>query len=232
MRLRILAIESSSERCSVALWRNGEVSARSSDAGVAHSEVVLPFVGELLNEADLNLRDLDAVAFGAGPGGFTGLRLACGVAQGLAFGAGLPVIGIGSLEALAWGSGAGRVYTCLDARMEEVYCACFIRSDDALKAIVSPGVFPPHQAPLPCGADWFGIGNGFSAYPDVLSVRFGGRMSAVSPSASPHALAVAELAVRRFQRGQRDDPCAAIPMYVRDKVASTTAERLARGGKA
>ncbi|MCK7497959.1 MAG: tRNA (adenosine(37)-N6)-threonylcarbamoyltransferase complex dimerization subunit type 1 TsaB [Comamonadaceae bacterium] len=118
--MKLLALESSSDRCSVALWCDGVLSSRCGDGAQTHSELMLPFVDALLAEAGLRVRSLDALAFGAGPGGFTGLRLACGVAQGLALAADLPVIAVGSLEAMALGSGREIAYVCVDARMNEV----------------------------------------------------------------------------------------------------------------
>src|SRR6187549_3523125 len=118
-----VAFETSSEWCSAALFADGEVTAVETRAGQRHSELALPMMDQLLSERRLTPRDLDAVAFGAGPGAFTGLRIACGLAQGIAFGRGLPVIGISSLEALAQESGATRVVACIDARMREVYYA-------------------------------------------------------------------------------------------------------------
>src|SRR6266581_7211284 len=115
------AIETSSDWCSVALWRDGEIAALERRVPHRHSELALPMLEDLLKTSGLSAAQLDAVAFGAGPGSFTGLRIACGLAQGLALARGLPVIGISTLEALAEESGATRVVACLDARMREVY---------------------------------------------------------------------------------------------------------------
>ncbi len=121
--MRFASLETSTEWCSVALWADGEIAALERRAGMRHSELALPMLERLLAAAGISAGQLDAVAFGAGPGSFTGLRIACGLAQGLAFARGLPVIGISTLEALAEESGATRVVTCLDARMREVYYA-------------------------------------------------------------------------------------------------------------
>ena len=119
--MKFAAIETSTEWCSVALWRDGELGAIEERAGSRHGELVLPMLDRLLAAAGLEVADLEAVAFGAGPGSFTGLRIACGIAQGLAFARGLPVLGVSSLEAMAEECGAARVVACLDARMGEVY---------------------------------------------------------------------------------------------------------------
>ena len=159
---------------------------------------------------------LDAVAFGAGPGSFTGLRIACGIAQGLAFARNLPVLGVSTLEALAWESGAGKVVACIDARMREVYSAAFEKG----REIVSPQCVRPEDAQVPPGEGWIGCGNGFAAYPGLLA----GKISAVKSEIHPTAFAVAQLAAPRLARGEGVDAAEAAPAYVRDKVAFTQEE--------
>jgi len=229
---RILAIETSTETCSVALLADGMVRHRSVPASSGHSERILPLIRELLDEADTSLTTLDAIAYGAGPGAFTGLRLACGVAQGLAFGAGLPVLGVGSLEALAWASGKPRVYAALDARMNEVYFAAYRIKAFDLEEELAPGVAHAGEAGLPAGQGWFGCGSGFSAYGVELAKRLGPALSDFDSALLPDASAVAQLAAARLETQAGLDPFEAQPAYVRQKVALTTAERLTRGGKA
>lgn len=229
---RILAIETSTETCSVALLSGDHVGHRSVPASSGHSERILPLIRELLDEADICLSDLDALAYGAGPGAFTGLRLACGVAQGLAFGAGLPVIGVGSLEALAWAAGKPRVYAALDARMNEVYFAAYRRDRGDLQEALAPGVVHAGEAAVPEGSGWFGCGSGFSAYGEELVKRLGPALAGFDATLVPDAAAVAQLAAVRLTSQAGQDPFEAQPAYVRQKVALTTAERLARGGKA
>lgn len=230
--MQLLALESSSDRCSVALWREGELLGRRGDGAHTHSELILPFVHALLAEAGSSVGRLDAIAFGAGPGSFTGLRLACGVAQGLALAAQLPVIGVSSLEALALGCGARQAYVCVDARMNEVYCAAYRVEGEGVDTLLEPCVTPPDAAPLPPGQEWHGCGSGFAAYAGAMDHRLGSRLGSVDATAFPDAAAVARLALRRYARGERPDAASATPFYVRDKVALTTAERLARGGAA
>lgn len=190
------------------------------------SDRLLPWVQSLLAEGGLTLKQLDGIAFGAGPGAFTGLRLACGVTQGLAFGADLPVVGVCTLEAVAFNAGAERVFSCLDARMNEVYVAAYVRTAPAeYRCIVPPAVMPPESVVAPAG-DWHAVGDGFAAYAAVLQRGFPLADSTVLPTAE----AVGRLAVPRFGRGEGEPAMAAAPLYVRDKVALTTAERLARGG--
>jgi tRNA threonylcarbamoyladenosine biosynthesis protein TsaB len=231
--MKLLACETSSDRCSVALWADGACLSRAAPQPRDHSEIILPFVGQLLAEAGLQLSQLDAIAFGAGPGGFTGLRLGCSVAQGLALAAGLPVIPVDSLAALALAAGDGPVYACVDARMNEVYCAAYRVADGDTQRLLGPVTVAPAQAPLPpAGHAWHGAGSGFGAWGGVLRERFGGLLDTVSPDAVPDAVHVARLAVRGHARGEARDPAAAAPAYVRDKVALTTAERLAAGARA
>ncbi|MBK6630456.1 MAG: tRNA (adenosine(37)-N6)-threonylcarbamoyltransferase complex dimerization subunit type 1 TsaB [Betaproteobacteria bacterium] len=230
--MKLLALESSSDLYTAALFLDGRIVEKESGRGISHSEIALPLVQALLDEQKTALADLDGIAYGAGPGAFTGLRLACSVAQGLAIGTGLPVLGIGSLEALALGAGDGLVYACTDARMSEVYCAAYLVSGDSLETIIAPVVCAPGEVPVPPGQDWLGCGSGFAAYADVLAVRLGRAMRGVDPDARPRAANLLRLAAPRVVRGEGIDAALAAPMYVRDKVAMTTRERIALGGKA
>jgi len=219
--VNLLALETSTRRLSVALWHDRELAERSADAPNGGSGLLLPWVRELLAEAELALSQLDGIAFGAGPGSFTGLRLAAGCAQGLAFGANLPVLGVGSLEALALASGEEKVFACVDARMNEVYVAAYSSGIEVL----APAVLPPGDVVLPDGEGWVGCGDGFAAYADRLP-----RPTRVRDDVFPTATAVATLAAARQAGGEGRPAAEALPLYVRDKVALTTAERLARGG--
>lgn len=219
--MHLLALETSTHRLSVALWLDGRVVERAAELPNGSSEWLLPNVHSLLAEAGINLKMLDGIAFGAGPGSFTGLRLAAGCAQGLAYGLDLPVLGIGTLQALALASGERKVYACLDARMNEVYVAAYEDGIEAMSAVVCP----PELAPVPQGEGWTACGDGFASYPDRLP-----KFERTRPELRPGAEAVARLAAPRFMRGEGGSAAAAQPLYVRDKVALTTAERLARGG--
>lgn len=194
------------------------------------SERLLPWAGELLAEAGLSLKQLDGIAFGAGPGGFTGLRLACGVAQGLAFGLDVPVAPVGTLAALALASGEGKVLACLDARMHEIYVAAYVVAGDCVEEVVAPKVCAGEAAPLPEGDGWRGAGDGFAACGEALKQRMGDRLVGVDAKMFPTAAAVARLAAPVLAAGGGIPAAQAAPLYVRDKVALTTAERLARGG--
>jgi len=228
--VKLLAIESSTELFSIALFLDGRIVVREGVCDVPHSAIALPMLKALLDEEGISLGDLAGIAYGAGPGAFTGLRLAASVAQGLAFGSGLSVLGVGSLEALALDAGAAHVYACMDARMNEMYCAACRVSGDSVETVLPPALAPPHAAPLPPGQGWHGCGSGFSAYGEVLCARLGTALESFDAQARPRAGAVARLAAQRFARGEALDPALAAPLYVRDKVALTTQERLAAGG--
>lgn len=225
--MNFLALETSTDVGSIALWRDGEVLLRACPAGVSHSTTLLPLISETMAEAGLGFGDLHGIAFAAGPGSFTGLRVTCGVAQGLAFAHDLPLLPVGTLDGLAFSGGVPRVLVALDARMGEVY---FGRFEDGV-AVGAIGVYPPDAVPLPESGGWLAIGNGLSAYPP-LRARLALCVDHWMPESMPSAEAIVRLAAPRFMRGERIDPADAVPVYVRDKVAQTVAERLARGGKA
>jgi tRNA threonylcarbamoyladenosine biosynthesis protein TsaB len=210
--MRFAAIETSTEWCSVALWEEGEIAALERRAGNRHSELALPMLETLLGK-----HKLDAVAFGAGPGAFTGLRIACGLAQGLAFARNLPVLGVSTLEALAQESGAARVVACIDARMREVYYAALEKRAGRWHEVIAAQCIAPQAAPRPPGEGWVGCGSGFAAYGNL-------GMSRVLPDVHPTALAVAQLAAPRFAAGEGVDAAEAVPVYLRDKVAFTKEE--------
>lgn len=223
--MKILALETSTDLCSVALWLDGEIDARDIVAGQRNSELLLPLIDALLDAHALKAADLDGVAFGAGPGSFTGLRIACGVAQGIAFGANVPVVGIGTLLALAESSRAERVVCCLDARISEIYHAAYEKRAGTWHAVHEPSLCKPDAAPgLPAG-EWTGCGSGFAAYGAVLKSRYDGRLALVIPDLAPHAREIAALAAGEFRSGRAVAAEQAAPLYVRNKVALRVDER-------
>lgn len=227
--MRLLAFETATRRLSVALWQDGALIERAGEIPNGGSGQLLPWTHELLAEAGVSLAQIDGIAFGAGPGGFTGLRLACGVAQGLAWGLDLPVLPVSSLEALALASGECEVWVCLDARMNEVYGAAYRVEGDGVRQLMAPVCLPPAVAPAPTFAGGWGVGDGFASYGAVLAARKPDLMG-VRSDVFPTAAAVLRLAAPAFARGETQPATAAQPAYVRDKVALTTAERMARGG--
>jgi tRNA threonylcarbamoyladenosine biosynthesis protein TsaB len=225
--LKILALDTSTEYCSVALWQDGEVDAREVIAGQHHSQLLLPMVDELLGRHVLALKSLDGIAYGRGPGSFTGLRIACGVVQGLAFGAGIGVVGVVTLAAMAQATGAGRVVCCLDARMGEIYHAAYAGNGAGWETVQAPGLYAPADVPVPPEGDWTGCGSGFAAHGALLKQRCAGRLSAIMPDVFPHARDIARLAAAEFAAGRAMAPEQAVPLYIRDKVALKTHERSA-----
>lgn len=230
--MKILAIETSTDQASIALLLDGRLIEHPVPPRQGPAETLLPAIRGLLAEAGVGLDALDAFAFSAGPGAFTSLRLGCGVAQGLALGCGKPVIPVGSLDVLARAAERAQVFVVADARMGEVYCAPYQMQDGQLQPLAEPVCCAPAEARLPDGEGWFGFGSGFRAYPDALLPALGVGLAGFDPSPMPRAGTLAQLAAEAAARGEAGDPADARLRYVRDKVAMTTAERLARGGKA
>ena len=223
----ILAIETSSELASVALLKEGSVQARESSGVRTHSASVLPMVQELLAEAGVALKDVDAIAFGSGPGSFTGVRTACGIAQGLAFGASLPVVPVVTLPAMALAcreqSCATDILTVLDARMGEVYWAQYRWTGGAWITLAEPVLSAPEAvAPVPVKG-LVACGNGIAAYADLYADKpfSSGAFTAILP----HAAQIARLAETEFAAGRTVPAAQAQPLYLRNKVAYTSAER-------
>ena len=223
--MRILALETSTEYCSVALWQDGNSISRCELVGQKHSEVLIEMLDGLLREAGVKLAQLDGIAFGAGPGSFTGVRIACGAAQGLALGADLPVVGVCTLQALAQASGHDKVIAALDARMGETYHAAYEKRAGAWVTICEPRFCLPQAAPDVAGHGWFGTGSGFAAYGTVFNERYAGKLAGMDGQAVPQASAIAELAAAQFATGRGVDAAQAMPVYLRDKVALKTSER-------
>ena len=223
--MNFAAIETATEWCSVALWCDGEIVSIERRAGNRQGEFVLPMLEGLFKRTGLGMKSLDAIAFGAGPGAFTGLRIACGVAQGLAFGRGLPVIGVSTLEATAEESGAARVLVALDARMHEVYYSAFEKQDGAWQAILPARCVAPDEVDVPPGSGWLGCGSGFAQYAARIESRLRGVLGRIAPDVRPSALAVAKLAAPRLAAGEGADAAGALPHYIRDKIALTSSEQ-------
>jgi tRNA threonylcarbamoyladenosine biosynthesis protein TsaB len=217
--LNLLALDTSTEYCSVAILRDEMLTHRDAHAVQRHSELILPMIEEILRASGLALAQLHGIAFGAGPGSFTGLRIACGVAQGLAFGTGLRVVPVGTLMALAEEAGASRVIACLDARMGEVYHAAYRREADRWLEVIAPAVGRVQSMPELEEGGWFGCGNGFAVYAEALAKRYDGQLVGLAPTLHPHARSIARLALPLLAAGRALAPEEAVPVYVRDKVA-------------
>jgi tRNA threonylcarbamoyladenosine biosynthesis protein TsaB len=223
--LKILAIDTSGEACSAALLSDGAVEQRLSREPRRHGELILAMMDELLAQAGLRLVRLDALAFGRGPGSFTGVRIAAAVIQGAAFGADLPVVPVSTLAALAQGhhraEGCTRTLPAFDARMGELYWGAYALDEQGLmRAVVEDQVGSPEIVVLPEGGGWCGSGGGWAAHGDVLRRRLGPRLVAVDPSALCEARDVVTLAAAAFAAGRFVPAERALPLYLRDRVTA------------
>jgi tRNA threonylcarbamoyladenosine biosynthesis protein TsaB len=217
--LIILAIDTSTEACSAAIWTDTAVTERH-EMGHQHSVRILSMVDELLVETGFALSRLDAIAFGRGPGSFTGLRIGAGVAQGLAFGADLPVTPVSSLAALAQGVAAPRVLAAFDARMHQVYSGGYVKNNQGIVELVgAENVAAPDEVPLPEGKDWVGAGNGWDRYHGALLAHLGYRVVTWCAQVYPRARDVGRLGAASYQAGGAVAAELALPVYLRDEVA-------------
>lgn len=218
--MKLLALESATESCSVALRDGDTVYARSQLAPREHAALLLPMVEAVLAEAGLTLAGLDAVAFGRGPGSFTGVRIAASVTQGLAFAADLPVLPVSTLAALAQGAwrehGVHRVAAAIDARMGEVYWGLYREQDGVMLPEGEEGVFAPELVPLPRAADCTGAGSAWATYADALAERCG--IATHYGDRYPQAVDILTLAAAAWHAGKAVDAALAQPVYLRDKV--------------
>jgi tRNA threonylcarbamoyladenosine biosynthesis protein TsaB len=228
MTIKLLAIETSTEACSAALLCDGQVHDRYQLAPREHGRLILGMVDAVLAEAGLSLQQLDGLAFGRGPGAFTGVRIATGVIQGLAFGADLPVVPVSTLAALAQGAlrqrGAMQVLAALDARMAEVYWGVY-RCDAAgmMTEAEAERVCAASHIDVPAGTGWFGVGGGFAAYAEILRERLGAVLTDCAPDVYPQARDVAVLGAAALARGEGVSAELALPVYLRDNVVQTPA---------
>lgn len=228
--MKVLALDAATEACSVALLTDADLVGQWREVGRGHAEQILDMVDAVLAEAGLVLGMLDGIAASVGPGAFTGVRIGVSVAQGLAFGAALPVVAVSTLEAMALQAmrgGAEQVMACLDARMGEVYWGCF--ATDPERGLVARGASAVGRAQsvqVPLKGRFQGIGRGFAAYP-VLQALAGLCLPAGACEALPDAKDMARLGAIRLRLSEGRDPADLIPLYLRDKVALTEVERAA-----
>jgi tRNA threonylcarbamoyladenosine biosynthesis protein TsaB len=223
--MKLLALDTSTEACSVALALDAQIIERF-ELEQRHGERLLAMVEELLAHSGVALTQLDAIAFGRGPGSFTSLRIGAGVVQGLAFGADLPVVPVSSLATLAQGIDAPKVLAAFDARMHQVYFGAFVRGGDGLMvAAGSEIVVAPAMLPVPEGESWTGAGSGWDAYHEPMRERLGAAVDRWILKSYPHAHDVAVLARSAFAAGAAVPPEEAIPVYVRDDVAVKSSKR-------
>ncbi|PCI22232.1 MAG: tRNA (adenosine(37)-N6)-threonylcarbamoyltransferase complex dimerization subunit type 1 TsaB [Piscirickettsiaceae bacterium] len=228
--MRILAIETATEACSAALLLDDVIIERFKVAPREHGDLILPMVDELLLEADITLSQLDALAFGRGPGSFTGVRMATGVIQGLAFAADLPVAAISTLHALAnqveRKPGVERIFAALDARMGEVYCCEYaVVGGQLLEQIADETVISPDKIEPTSAANIVAVGHGWRTYESTLRKSLGCPVQAIYPDALPKASDIAKLAVSRVENKQTVAAEHAMPVYLRDNVAKKKAQQ-------
>jgi len=222
--VKLLAVDTSSDACSCALWIDEDCREIFEMAPQRHGERLLPMMDRLLADAGLSVGQLDALAFGRGPGSFTGVRIAAGAVQGIAFAADLPVAPVSSLRAMAQGVyrvlAKGAVLAAFDARMGEVYWGAY-RADGT--PLVAPlgreAVCAPDAVAVPPVGTWFGAGRGWGAYRDTLTAAAGDRLAGVDPERYPHAWDVATLGAAAAAQGALVGAEQALPVYLRDKVA-------------
>ncbi|HET9836075.1 MAG TPA: tRNA (adenosine(37)-N6)-threonylcarbamoyltransferase complex dimerization subunit type 1 TsaB [Rhodanobacteraceae bacterium] len=233
----LLALETSTESCSVALLHGDALIERSELAPRRHAELVLPMAESLLAEAGLKRAQLDGIAVGRGPGAFTGVRLGVSVAQGLAFALDIPVVTVSSLAALAMQAprNEAAILAVMDARMGEVYACAFQKGTEVIKSplnylrpLFEERVARAEDLALPETTSWNVIGSGWDAYRDALRASLPGEPTWAKGDAFPQARDVARLALPQFEAGAALPPEQALPVYLRDKVALTVAEREAK----
>lgn len=224
--MKLLAFETATEACSVALWVDGEVLERFEIAPRRHTELVLPWAEALLQEAGIARQQLDAIAVGRGPGAFTGVRLAVAIAQGVALALDRPVVPVSTLAALALPAKAsGPVLAAIDARMGEVYWGAFAPHGDDLQPLMAECVVKPEAVAIPAGGTWWGMGTGFAAVEGALVRHLGGQLRGSDANALPHAASVARLAALAYARGGAVPPERLEPAYLRNDVALTLTQQ-------
>lgn len=227
--MKLLAVETATEACSAALYIGGQISERYSVAPKEHTRLILPMIDGLMAEANLKPNQLDALAFGCGPGSFTGIRIATGVTQGIAFACDLPVVPVSNLAAVAQDffdkHPENTAFVAMDARMNEIYWGVYQRNNDGYAELIGKeSVIPATAIDLP-DISGVGIGTGWKGYSSQLSSRLAHRLSRFECDNLPHASAVAKLGVQGFKLGLAVDAEHAMPVYLRDKVAKKQSEK-------
>jgi tRNA threonylcarbamoyladenosine biosynthesis protein TsaB len=223
--MKLLALDTSTEACSAALFVDGEIWERFEITPKAHTKLLLPMIESLLAEAQLKLTQLDALAFGCGPGSFTGLRIATGVVQGLAFGANLPVVPVSTLAALAQKQAHDLSFVAMDARIGEIFWSVYQKNADGFVELIgNEAVLPVSQIQF-LNKNAVGIGSGWRVYETELVEKTYGLISKIESDVLPHASAIAKLGVYGFEQGRAVAAELAQPVYLRDKVAQTERER-------
>ncbi len=227
--LKVLAIETATEACSAALLINDAVSERYQVVPRQQSELILPMVDDLMSEAGLSANQLDGIAFGRGPGAFTGVRLASAVTQGIAFAADLPVMPVSTLAAMAenifQNYNTDRVFTAIDARMKEIYWAVFARDQDNVNTIQAEVVVAPESVEYRDHSCGIGVGSGWRSYSDILSEKVESRLVGIQPEIFPRASSIVRLGAKMLQNDGAVKANQAIPLYLRNNVTNRSRGR-------
>ena len=235
--MKLLAVETATEACSAALYIDGIVTERFELTPKEHTRLILPMIDSLMTDAGLKPQQLDALAFGCGPGSFTGVRIATGVIQGIALGADLPVVPVSTLAAIAQDffdnnskaqaelSAFNVAFTAMDARMGEIFWGVYQRDEQGFAELIGKeSVTPAANVEFP-DIIGVGVGSGWGVYKQELMIRLAGRVSYCENDNLPRAGAIARLGVRGFKLGLAVAVELAMPVYLRDKVAKKEAER-------
>ncbi|WP_428356261.1 tRNA (adenosine(37)-N6)-threonylcarbamoyltransferase complex dimerization subunit type 1 TsaB [Methyloprofundus sp.] len=227
--MKILAVDTATEACSAALYIDGEIQQRFEIAPRKHAQLLLPMIDSLMAEAGLKPQQLDAIAFGCGPGSFTGLRIATGVMQGIAYGADLPVVPVSTLAAISQAclqkTAYDTIFTAVDARMDEIYWAVYQRDSEGVAQLIGKEKVQPATDVNALALTGYGIGSGWQRYQQELTARLGEQVIGFDAEYLPSSAQVAYLGAIGVQRQQTVSVEQAMPVYLRDKVAKTTAER-------
>jgi len=221
--MKLLAIDTSTEACSVALAIDNEVVELFEIAPRRHAEIILPMIDKILSRAGQTLQELDAMAYGRGPGAFTGVRIATSITQGIAFAHDLPVVPVSTLAAMAQGAytefGATDVLAAIDARMNEVYWGCFNLNDQKLMSGVNEEqVSAAEKVNFPGGGEWHGVGTGWQMFGESMGSLVGNNIDNIHPEYYPHAQDIAVLGIEQYSQGKKVSAEQALPVYLRNEV--------------
>lgn len=225
MSVNLLALDTSTEACSAALLIDGEIKQHYQVAPREHTHLILNMIDDLLSSAGLTSSDINVMAFGRGPGSFMGVRVAAGVIQGIAFAHSIPVVPVSTLAAMASvameETGQAKVLTAIDARMKEVYWGAYQKSETGSCILLGEEcVVAPENVPIPAEGEWVAAGTGWASYGDVMKPALGDRCITVLDECFPSAKAIAMLAIDDYEKGNAVSAAEAIPVYLRDNVAS------------
>lgn len=227
--MKLLAVDTSTDACSAALFIDGDIREKFALTPREHTKLILPMIDELMAEAQLQPQQLDAVALSRGPGSFTGVRIATGVAHGIAFGADIPVVLISTLAAIAQDvfnrHQVDLAFTAMDARMDEIFWGVYQPNALGLAELLGEEAVTPADKSIYPDMNGVGVGSGWSVHGDVLSSHLGGRLQYVISDVWPHAACVAQLGAFDFANGLAVPVEQAMPVYLRDKVAKKQSER-------